>query len=85
MTIVVHIDRLVLDGLDLAPGMTARLGAAVEAELTQLLTRGELPMGIRTGGAVPSLPGGTISVAPRQPTAPLGRSIARAVHGGLAR
>ncbi|MFF0148741.1 hypothetical protein ATK36_5936 [Amycolatopsis sulphurea] len=43
MTIEVHIDRIVLDGLEVPPGQSRALGEAVRAELARLL--GEAPRG----------------------------------------
>ena len=85
MTIVVHIDRLVMDGIPLAPGSSGRLAAAVEAELGRLLAVGPLPLALRSGGAAPSTPGGSIHVAGGESAPSLGCSIAEAVHGGLRR
>lgn len=38
-----RIDRLVLEGLDLAPGDAHRLGAAIEQELSDLIARDGAP------------------------------------------
>jgi hypothetical protein len=84
MNITLHIDRLVLDGIDVSAADRPRLAAAVEQELGRLFAAG--------GGVHPALAGGTSvpSVqAPPMPAAPpgnaaaLGTNIARAVHGGI--
>jgi hypothetical protein len=55
MKIEVAIGRLVLDGVDLAPGEEPRLRAAVEAELGRLLAHGGLDPRLLGGGALASL------------------------------
>lgn len=79
----VHIERLVLDGIDLPYPQRQRLQAAVEAELVRLLAAGGVAPGLRAGGAVPSLPGGTVQLAEAGDPTHLGTQIARAVHGGI--
>lgn len=87
MSLTIHIERLVLDGLNLMPGQRAGLQTAVEAELARLLLNGGLHPELRAGGAVPRLRGGDIQ-APHEPTSelkptPLGQQIARAVYHGV--
>ena len=52
MNIHVHIERLVLDGLPVAPGRGDLVREAVEAELTRLLAEGGLVPGLTSGGAL---------------------------------
>ena len=56
MNILVHIDRLVLEGFELAPAQRRHLQAALQAELGDLLSsgglRGEFASGI--GSTVPA-------------------------------
>lgn len=81
MTIHLHIDRLVLDGLDLAGGEHAAIGAAVERELTRLIATGGLAAWTHAGTALPSVAAPAID-AVRGP-GPLGTQIAGAVYGGI--
>jgi hypothetical protein len=83
MSIEVHVERLVLDGLALAPAERAALGAGFEHELGALLERHGLGGGLASGATVPSLPGGVVALAPNGGHAALGQRIAAAVHGGL--
>lgn len=97
MNIRVHIDRLILDGLDLLPVQRTELQAALEAELARLLSAGGLSPALENGAALPVLRLGELSPLPAgelpassAPGAPgaaagLGRQIARAVYGGLGR
>ena len=81
MRIVVHIDRLVLDGFP-AGANTRQLRAAVERELSRLLVA--RPPDSWRGGAVERVtaPGGVFNAADR-PEA-IGRGVARAAGFGIA-
>jgi hypothetical protein len=83
VNISVHIERLVLDGIEVPYYQRPLLQAAVEGELVRLLARGGVAMGLMAGGAVPSLPGGAIHLAEGNDPTYLGTQIARAVHGGI--
>jgi hypothetical protein len=82
-TLRVHIDRLILDGLPVARGEGPLVQAAVAAELSRLFTEGGLAPEWRSGGAVPSLPAGSIALTGGDGPAALGERIARAVYGGI--
>jgi hypothetical protein len=81
MDVYVTIDRLVLDGLTLAPGDREVLGAALEAELTRLLSAGGLDAAWSAGAATPriSLAAPALAGSP----AIMGTSIAQTVYGSL--
>jgi hypothetical protein len=87
MNVNLHIERLILDGIDVEPAHRPVLQAALEAELARLLAQGGVGPGLAAGGAVPALRGDGFQLSggaggnPRQ----LGRQIARAVHGGIGR
>lgn len=83
MNIVVHIDRLVLDGVALAPHEHARLQAALQDELGRLLAEGGIGADFRAGGARPMLRGGSVEVGAAGNGAELGAQIAQAVYGGI--
>lgn len=85
MNISVHIERLILDGLPLAPDQRRLLQAAVEAELASLLASRGLAPGLLAGGAVPSLPADSIALTNDGDPTRLGHQIARAVYGGIGR
>jgi hypothetical protein len=82
--IIVHIERLVLEGIDLPAGQRPQLGDALAAELGRLLAEGGLSADWRGGGAWRSAPGGTIELGgPAADPGGLARQIAGAVYGGL--
>lgn len=82
MNVNLHIERLILDGIDIEPAHRPILQAALERELGRLIARGGVGPELVAGGAVPSVKGGfelSGTGNPRQ----LGRQIARAVYGGI--
>lgn len=83
MNIELHIERLVLDGLPVAPRDRANLQVAVEAELTRLLATGGLQTELLSGGAIRSLGGGEIQATNNMSSLHLGNQIAHAVHSGV--
>jgi len=84
MNIRLHIDRLVLEGLPVTRSQGPLVQAAVEAELSRLMSEGGLAQELASGGAVPSVPADGINLAGGSP-ANIGRQIARAVYGGIGR
>lgn len=81
MNVRIHIDRLVIDGLEMSAGSGGALRIAVERELARLVS---------TGGIAPSLAGGIAVPSVRAPEidgvgspAVIGREIGRAVYGGI--
>jgi hypothetical protein len=77
-----HIDRLVLEGIDLEPAQRPLLQAALEAELGRLIAEGGVG-GLAAGGAVPAIKAGGIEMSGEGNPAQLGRQIAGAVYGGI--
>jgi len=83
MNIVVHIERLILDGLPIGPGQGALVQAAVETELAHLLAESGLMSGVQSGGAVPAVRASAIQLTATSSPAQVGRQIARSVYGGI--
>lgn len=83
MSTQVHIERLVLDGIDVPYSQRPQLQAAVEAELARLLAAGGVAPSLRAGGAVDRVPGRAVQLTGDGDPAHLGTQIARAVHGGI--
>ncbi len=83
MNIVVHIERLVLDGLSIGPGQGARVQAAVESELSRLLTEGGLASGLQSGGAFANVRANSITPATGVHPTRLGQQIAQSVYSGI--
>jgi hypothetical protein len=83
MKIKLHIERMVLDGVAVDRTHGGRVRAAVEQELTRLLSAGGVAPELKSGGAVPAVRGGSIQVGKSNRPADLGRHIAGAVYGGI--
>ena len=84
MKINLHIERLVLEGLPIARHEAAQVRAAIEAELSRLLTLHGLDAQIMSGGRLPSVTPGRMNL-PRGggDATQLGTRIAEAVYGGF--
>ena len=83
MKIVVHIDRLVLEGLPLTSAQSPRLRRAIERELSRLLSSGGIAAALSRGGALPRIDAPSIRFGARERPDALGRRIAGAVYGGI--
>ena len=81
--ISLHIERLVLDGVDVGPGQRHLLQAAVKSELTRLLSEGGLASQLTSGVATPRIVGAAIQLSGGNGPTELGRQIAGAVYGGI--
>jgi hypothetical protein len=82
VNVSLHIDRLVLEGIELDAAQRPVLQAAVEAELGRLLAQGGLGS-LAAGGAVPSVRAGGFEMSGEGNSAQLGKQIAGAVYGGI--
>jgi len=82
MNINLHIERLVLEGLNISPGQGEQVKAVVEAELTRLLGDGGLSDVLQSGGAFQRGITGGIEVANNESPAQLGEQIAGAIYEG---
>ena len=82
MNIELHIEQLILDGLQVEQGHRGELHAAVKAEMTRLLGIDGLRAELLRGGALRSLAAEEIHVTDQTTAALLGNHIAQAVHGG---
>ena len=83
MTIQLHIERLVLEGLPMSRHQGTVVQAAVEQELGRLLSAGHPSSQIASGGAIPVLQGGTIHGSNTARPMRLGTQIAGAVYSGI--
>lgn len=82
--IKVHIEHLVLEGFPVERRHGPQVQAAVEAELSRLMSEGGLGPELASGGAVPSVRADAINSVGKSP-AQIGRQIARSVYGGINR
>lgn len=85
MSISIHIERLILDGLSVPHRQRLQLQAALEAELARLLAAEGLSADLSTGGTLPVINGGVIHMQDGENPAQLGRRIAQAVYRGIGR
>jgi hypothetical protein len=82
MSIKLHIDRLILEGLPVSSAQGPRVRAAVEAELVRLLATGGLSPDLRAV-AIPHVRAGNLQFSAESRPAQLGKEIARSVYGGI--
>jgi len=82
MNINLHIERLVLDGVNIAPGQRHLLQASVETELTRLLSNGGLTPAFIQGLALPRITVKAIQL-PGNNATQIGQRIAQSVYGGI--
>jgi hypothetical protein len=82
MSINLHIERLILDGIYFRSASGPAIGAAVEEELGRLLREGGVGPSFRAGGAWANTPAGMVELGSSQP-AQLGQQIALAVYQGI--
>jgi hypothetical protein len=83
--IVIHIDRLALEGLPLRSAQSPRLRRVIERELSRLLSSGGIAATLSQGGALPRIDAPHIHFAARERPDALGRRIAGAVYRGIGR
>jgi len=83
MNVHIDIERIVLDGLPLAPGEEARFRAALELELARRVAAHGLGAEALRGGALASLPPQPMSFPSGSTPAQLGRGVAAAIHQSL--
>jgi hypothetical protein len=83
MSVHLHIERLVLAGVDVGAGQRHVLQAAVQAELARLLGQGALAPALMAGGALARVAAPSITVAADATGAQVGTQVAAAVYGGI--
>jgi hypothetical protein len=85
MSIKLHIEHLVLDGLPIARHHGPSVQAAIEAELGRLLGKGGIAHPLAHGAALPRANGRPIRVARETGAAGLGNQIAASIYSGIGR
>lgn len=85
MNINLHIERLVLDGIDLPANRQGQLRSAVEAELGRLLRMRGMSRELAQGTARPSLQAGEIQLGHGVEAPELGAQVAQAAYRGIGR
>ena len=82
MDINLHIERLVLDGINLNHHQRLQLQASVQTELARLFAAGSLSPSFMQGVAMPKLNANAIQMRGNDATQ-LGQQIAQSVYGGI--
>jgi len=80
MNIRMHIDRMALDGVDVAPDQRHVLQAAVEAELSRLLTESGFPTDFQHAGNPARIPAPALHLKSSPDAKVLGAQIAAEVY-----
>lgn len=83
MNVRLHIERVVLEGIDLAPHERPLFQAALEAELGRLLGEGGVSAALAGGAALPAVRAGGIEIGGEPNPGRLGRQVAGSVYGGI--
>lgn len=82
MNINIHIEQLLLDGVNIAPGERYLLQASLTNELTLILNSGCLAPNLVEGVVIPRLITSSIQINDYKPME-LGEQIAQSVYGGI--
>lgn len=83
MNINLHIERLLLDGVHIAPNQRHLLQVSIEAELTRLLTQGGVAASMSQGLAVPKISAANLQLTSGTNPTQLGQQIAASVYSGI--
>ncbi len=83
MNIDLHIELLVLNGLNIGPVQGATIKQAVEVELARLLSAGRLAPELQLGGSLADIRATPMQIHENANPSKLGKNIARAVYGGI--
>ncbi|MEA5513590.1 hypothetical protein [Nodularia sp. UHCC 0506] len=82
MNINLQIDRIILEGVDLSLRQRRQLQAAIETELSRLMTVNGVPQSLQNGGNIPKLPASLNITNNFQPTL-MGAQIAQSIYTGM--
>lgn len=83
MTINLHIERLILDGLPLEAKDGTILRGAIETELVRLLAQNADISNWQADGATPSVRAEPIQLTAESSAAQIGQQIAGSIYGGI--
>ena len=83
MSIRLHIDRVVLDGVDVPTGSRRALRESLQRELASRIAENGISDALAGGIAVPSVSAPPIDLAPGTGAPKLGASIAASVFAGI--
>lgn len=83
MKIVLHIERLVLEGMALDAPAADAVRASLVGELTRMLRTGSVPSAFIRGRALARVQAPEVAIAPAEGPSLIGRNVARSIHAGL--
>lgn len=83
MNLNLHVERLILDGMDIPARHHPAIQEAVITELTRLITEGSLKLGLDADSSLYEMPSATFQLSNGSEPTELGQQIARAVYGGI--
>ncbi len=84
MNINLHIDRIILEGLAIAPGQKRSVQIALQAQLAELIAGSGISHSLAEGGSIPEATVPALHLLDQHNPTQLGTQIARSVHQGLA-
>ena len=84
MNVNLHIEKLILDGIDLSPQERSQLDIAMRAELTRLIAAEGINSSLQGGGTYDRLAAGNVQFSPGQSPDVMGQHIAQSVYRGIA-
>ena len=85
MNVNLHIERLIVDGLEIDPSKRDSFKAGIEQELTALLTTGGVGETLAAGAALPRVDGPSIQLQADNSPQQLSQQIAGSIYGGIGR
>jgi hypothetical protein len=83
MNISLHIQRIILEGINLPVHQRPALQAAVTAELTRMLAEGGLTPDLTVGGALTFVRANDLQIPTGDNPTQLGNQIAQSVYSGI--
>lgn len=83
MNVNLHVERLILDGMDISSRHHPAFQEAVIMELTRLITEGSLQIGLDADSAMHEMPARMVQLSNGNEPTELGQQIARAVCGRI--
>jgi hypothetical protein len=82
MNINLHIQELILEGIDIPRSQRELLQTVIESELSRLFTENGVPNGFQEGGNIADLPA-NLQLAKNAHPQEMGQQIAQSIYGGL--
>ena len=83
MNINLHIEELVLDGIDITPEQRSQLAIALRSELARLIATEGVTPSLQMGGWCDQLSAGNLHYSLSQSPKVMGQRIAQSVYRGL--